>query len=222
MFALSANFGKAREDYLYLLGRNYPQRSLLKIVGDRYQLPAVERSMLFRGVVTHDGVTRRGEKKASELPRTVTLFIDGYNVLRTVGSYLSGKPVFISMDGFLRDASEIHRGKLNKKILLQSKKLLFERLSEIQPAETVIFLDAPVSKSGDLAADLNLMFTKFGIEGKAKTLLAVDQELCRLKTGIIVTSDSAIIDATTQSVYDLAHDILFWKFDPELINLREI
>ena len=120
---LSEYFIDAVSDYLYLLEKNYPQKLILKIVGDRYQLSGTERSMLYRGIQRTEDCENRKMKICAGLTQNVDLFIDGYNVIRTIGSYLLGLTVFISMDGYLRDASEMHRATLKKSILEQTLKL---------------------------------------------------------------------------------------------------
>ena len=107
MYLFSKGFQEAIVDYTYLIEKNYPRKTILKMVGDRYQLRSAERSMLYRGVCSRDESLNRKNKKLAALPENAVLHIDGYNVIRTIGSYLSGKQVFISVDGFLRDAAEI-------------------------------------------------------------------------------------------------------------------
>jgi len=99
-------FKTALKDYLFLLEKKYPQKAVLKLVSDKYGLNTYERSMLFRGVVTKEDIEKR--KQLESLPAGQNLFVDGFNVLRTVASYFLGRPVYIAMDGFLRDASELH------------------------------------------------------------------------------------------------------------------
>ncbi|HHN48821.1 MAG TPA: DUF434 domain-containing protein, partial [Bacteroidales bacterium] len=42
MKTLSDNFLQSAADYLYFLNRNYPQKALIKLIGDRYQLSGTE------------------------------------------------------------------------------------------------------------------------------------------------------------------------------------
>jgi len=55
---LSDGFFQAVCDYRYLLGHGYPQKSILKLVGDRYALPSHERVMLYRGLAREHGEER--------------------------------------------------------------------------------------------------------------------------------------------------------------------
>ena len=49
---LSVQFKAATKDYYYLLNREYSQKATLKLISDHYRLSGVQRSALFRGIVT--------------------------------------------------------------------------------------------------------------------------------------------------------------------------
>jgi len=221
MFTVSENFTKAVSDYLYLMERRYPQKSSLKLVGDRYQLSGTERSMLYRGVVTSAQSKPRQNKKVDQLPEKAILNIDGYNVIRTIGSYLLGRVVFISMDGFLRDASEMHRSTLRKQILDRTLLYLMDYFKNIKPEEIDIFLDEPVSKSGELAADLNQLMIDNKLNGKAITTHSPDYQLKQLRSGIVCTADSAVIENCSSNIFDMPHAILSLYFNPDFIKIKE-
>ncbi len=222
MFSLSRNFEKAVADYLYLLEKGYPQKSILKIVGDRYQLVSTERSMLYRGLVTKAERDVRKPKKLKKLPAGSKLTIDGYNVIRTIGSYLLGKPVFIAMDGFLRDAAEMHRSTLKKKTLDRTLEMLFNYLHSVAPQNVIIYLDEPVSKSGELASRLNELLGQYGLKGNALTARSPDHHLKAISHGLICTADSAVIDLCNTKVFDMAKAILDSAFHPEYITFEKL
>ena len=94
---LSKNFGNAVKDYYYLLGRDYPQKATIKLIGDRYRLTGIERSVLLRGIVKKEIAFERKKKILKEL--TISnrqLIIDCYNVLITINTYLNGNFIYIS------------------------------------------------------------------------------------------------------------------------------
>lgn len=222
MMILSKHFAIAVNDYLFLLEKAYPQKTILKIVGDKYQLAGVERSILFRGIATREKCRLRKSRNIRILKPGSSLFIDGYNVIRTIGSYLSGKTVFISMDGFLRDAAEMHRSVLREKVLNQSINLMFEFLNKSQLSKATIYLDEPISKSGELASILNNKLLKSGIDGDALTVHSPDHYLKEVNEGFICTADSAVIDNCQVKVYDLAKAILILNFKPDFINFEKM
>jgi hypothetical protein len=222
MTHLSDDFLQAAKDYRYLLEMEYSPKSILKLVGDRYQLRSVERSMLNRGIVSTDKSLFRQKKLTSELAAESALYIDGYNVIRTVGSYLLGKTLFISTDGLLRDAAEMHRTTLKEKILVQTLTLLFDYLLFQKVRQIIIYLDQPISKSGELASELNDRINQHDLEGKALTVHSPDHHLKKVQNGIVCTADSVIVDECQVPVFDLARSILDINYQPDLIELNEL
>ena len=125
-------------DYRYLLEHEYPQKSILKLVGDRYALPSHERVMLYRGLAGKQQVKVRQQKFISDIPAHAEVTLDGFNVCRTLGSYLNGNPVFVGQDGYLRDVSELHRKKLKWEVLERSVTLILGFLREKEDRKSVV------------------------------------------------------------------------------------
>ena len=219
---LSPDFKSAAHDYLFLMERRYPEKSVLKLVSDRYALSGEERSMLFRGVVMASLVEKR-EKKTIRKPEPGSNYIvDGYNVIRTVGSYLSGNFVFIAMDGFLRDASEIHKKAVGEELVYRSLDLILETLSRFESAGVHFFLDMPVSKSGELASFIDNRLSDFGLTGGAETVHSPDHYLKEARDGIVCTSDSVIVDECRLPVFDLAQQTLQMHFSPDFMDVSAV
>ena len=217
----SAHFSQAIADYLYLLERNYPSKSMLKLVGDKYALPAHERIMLYRGLATEKVLAGRKHKKTLQLTAGVPITIDGFNVCRTVGSYLSGNFVFEGLDGFLRDVSEIHRKKLGWEILVRSVDLIVKYLKSQKTGNVVFYFDKPLSHSGKMAALCGDILNKYGMPGHAETVYSPDYCLIKQKEGIICTADSYVIDSATVYTFDLAKSVLYTNFHPSIFNLKD-
>lgn len=223
MKTLSENFLEAASDYLFLLNRQYPQSSLVKLVGDRYQLNGNERSMIYRGIYSTTAACKRQEKRAA--PTGIhgqEITIDACNVLITTGSYLNGNIVFISNDHFLRDASEIHGKVFRTDLTDRSLTLLIDFLITHKPGEIRFFIDSPVSYSGQLAMKINKLMSEHNLKGLAETHPSPDFMLKATETGILATSDSAIIDKTQLPVLDLPYHVLMHHFTPDFIDLTAI
>ena len=218
----SSHFNTAVRDYLFLLERDYPEKSTLKLVSDRYALSGEERSMLFRGVVPAALVRKRNKKSVQEPEPKSRFLVDGYNVIRTVGSYLNGNFVFVAMDGFLRDVSEIHKKAVRNEIVYRSADLVMETLSGYKPAMVQFFLDRPISKSGELASYINRRLPDFGLTGEAETVHSPDHHLKEAGAGIVCTSDSAVIDECRLPVFDLALWTLKTHFSTDIIRLSAV
>ncbi len=215
-----ANFLKALEDYLFLLDRRYPQKTILKMVGDHYALSGDERALLFRGAAKKQQLKLRSEKKISLLPKNSVLYVDGFNVFRTIGSYLTGNFVFEGMDGFVRDASELHRQKLSWDILERVAELVVDFLKFTECKQAHFYFDSPISHSGDLVNHLLHKMGEAKLNGTAETAFSPDHILKETETGLICTSDSNIIDQSKVKAYDLSKGVLKHNFEPKIFSLK--
>jgi hypothetical protein len=218
---ISENFKYARRDYLFLLEKKYPQKGIIKLIGDRYALSGTERTMLYRGLTTKENIAHRKQKKAyvKEL-RGSELVIDGYNVMITIGNYLNGNAVFVSSDGYLRDAAEMH-GKVFRKVLMENVlNILLDDIIYLRIKKCRVFFDQPVSRSGELAIRVSMLMKEKGIIGEAMTADSPDYKLKQASKGLIATSDSSIIDNSQVKVFDLARHVIHHNFKPKFLDLR--
>jgi hypothetical protein len=221
MELVTSEFVLALKDYHYLIDRSYPHSESLKLTGNRYMLNKMQRILLSRGIFRTEEAERRIRKKVSFFTRPM-VYIDGYNVLFTIGNYLLGRPVFISNDTFLRDAGEIH-GKIQKgKIFSRSLDLLMTYLEHSGQNEYILLLDQPVTGSDDVRQAINRIMQNSSLPGEARTVPDPDEELIRLTDGMIATSDSEIIDQADIQVIDIAFEVLTAAFRPLFINLSEL
>lgn len=219
---IGKNFTEAAKDYLYLLGRKYSQRSILKLIGDRYALSSVERSVLYRGISSLEESRRKAVELAvpDELKNS-ELHIDGYNVLFTIGSYLNGNLVYISTDGFLRDASEIHGKAFRKELFNKAILLTFSYLQVNTPASVNFYFDKPVSHSGALSEKIRILIEHYGMKGSATTLSSPDHFLKTIDTGLIATSDSSIIDRCITRIIDLSKVVIQFHFKKDFLDVTK-
>lgn len=218
----SENLQKAIRDYRYLLNRDYPEKTTIKLVGDKYQLTGEERSILYRGISSKKSSDYRRSKKTNHF-KSGTIIIDVYNILFTFANYLNGRPVFIADDGFLRDAGEL-RGRISKKKLLgRIKELLFKFLDQHVQYNYLFYIDQPVSNSGKLAVEINEFLSLKQIEGKAYTCDSADNMIISEATSedTVCSSDSIIIEKTKTSVFDLSFYILQREFKTNFICLED-
>ncbi len=231
---LTANFIDALREYTIFLERGYSEKSVLKLVGDRRRLNAPQRTMLYRGVVARSTALRR-----RALRRRITagadLLVDGHNVLYTIANYLFGRVLYLSTDGYLRDAGEIHGRTPDIGVLTEAAVMLVDTLSKKRPRYVEMLLDQPVAYSGELAATIRKLFETGGIVGTVRTEKSPDYRLkrglrCREDSDsagrrtLVATSDSGIIDYAerrhTVHVTDLARMVLTNRFSPRFVSLR--
>jgi hypothetical protein len=206
--------------YKQLLEKGFPQKAILKLVGDRYRLGTIERTMLYRGICTDkDALLRKSKLTFIKEIKNKTIHIDGYNIFITIGSYLNGSPVFIGNDNFLRDASEIHGKIFKTELITRAIELTFIYLKRYKVSGLKFYLDQPVSNSGKLSVMLNKNIKRFKFAGISKTLPSPDFALKQIKQGIIATSDSSIIENCNVPVFDLARRVLYYNFKPDFYRL---
>jgi hypothetical protein len=200
-------FWHAAEEYLWIISREYPKRAALKLVGDKFMLSREMRQVLYRGVVPVRAAEAR-RKKIGNVRKGDLVLIDTYNVLFTVNNYLLGRPLFISNDGMLRDAGEMHGRIINKPQFSRSVSLMLEVLQMWSGATYIHYLDEPVSYSGRLSIELSKDMVQMEIEGDAHTVQSPDQMLKAEKSDAICTSDGGIIDQYEGRVIDLPRFLL--------------
>ena len=206
----------AAEDFLYLLDRSYPRKAGLQLVGNRYNLNALHREVLHRGVFARKEARERRQRLV-DIGRLVDfkLLVDGHNVLITVESGLAGRLLIAANDGLFRDVAGVsHRYRIST-LTHEAIEAIFRILQEYPPKETLFFLDAPIRQSGELAAALRSAMNKCNLSGGAQALKVPE---IRLKGGedVVASSDSAVLDEV-QKGFDLAAAVI--KSLPRRINL---
>lgn len=204
----------ASKEYLWMLSRGYPQKSSLKLVGDKFMLTRDMRQILYRGISAENQARTRSKMIGTVKAGDVVL-VDTYNVLFTINNYLLGKPLFISNDGLLRDAGEMRGRILNKPVFTRAIDLLLDVLKAWPKASYVLYLDEPVPFSGRLSAELSKDMTQMDIEGEAFTVQSPDHMLKHENSDAICTSDTVIIDHYQGRVVDLPRYLLDKYFQPE-------
>ena len=220
----SKNFNEAINDYFTLIEKKYPQKSILELVGTRYNLDRTQRSVLYRGVTTRKKAISRFNKLITENERITNnkIHIDCFNLLFTISSYLNGNLVYIGMDGFLRDTAESQGKGFNSGIFERCFDLILTYFKSYQPGYLLFYIDEPVDKSQELKHLTDIYFIKSNIDYKIILHKSPDRQIKGSKTGLIATSDSAIIDKSTLPVIDLAKNILKHHFDPKFFSMKAI
>lgn len=196
-----------------MLSRSYPQKTALKLVGDKFMLPRVMRQVLYRGISATKLAARRKARIGEAAPGDLIL-VDTYNVLFTVNNYLLGRPLFLSNDGILRDAGEMRGRIVNKPVFSRSVCLMLDVLNLWKYATFVLYLDDPVSFSGRLAMELSKDMVQMEIEGEALTVRSADRMLLEERSDAICTSDTEVIDGYRGKVIDLPRFLLEKFFNP--------
>lgn len=221
MFAYSEDFPNAVKDYESFLSKKYPQKAILKLVGNRFKLSGIERIMLYRGITTQDKAEMRRRKLIEESKlKNEILHIDAFNQLLTIGSYLYGRVVFISNDGFLRDASEAHGKAIETLLPLRSVEIVIAYLAKTEINGVKLYFDNQVAWFEIFCEKLEKSLPDFILQPEIIVSANVDKNLINQTEGIICSSDSAIIERTGLKVFDLARATLEYHFWPKFFDLN--
>jgi hypothetical protein len=216
----SKNLQMAAEDFRYLLNRGYPRKTTLELVGNRYQLTTDLRHLLHRGVFADPDAKSRREKRVSVKDIfNKNLAIDGHNVLITIEAGLSGRPLILGDDYFIRDISGLSGSFKKTEMTEKAIQFVINAIKIFKPRQTLFLFDAPISMSGKLAQEVRSQLKKENLSGDAMAVIVPEKILIGFP-GVIATSDTAIIDQS-EKVLDLAGYILGKKTRLEsLVRLR--
>lgn len=198
---------KGAVDFRYLLGRGYPRKNSLELIGNRYGLRKGGRDLLHRGVFSPDDAARRREKLVGmEGIRNADVAVDGHNVLITVEAALGQQPLIAADDGLIRDISGASSAYKMGQATLKAVDLIMETLRGSHPKSVVFLFDSPISKSGRLASYVADRLRTADLPGEARAV-RVPETILIGYPGIVATSDSAIIDRVNH-VVDLAARVI--------------
>jgi hypothetical protein len=206
-----------------MLRRGYPQKTALQMVATRYGLSSEERSVLFRGVMEEEQSAGRREKLLTKLPEAVqAMHIDTANVLFTIAAYLRGKLIYIADDGWIRDASELHRMPGTEIKTMDAVNLLMKTNMLPCPREIILYTDEKLDGMDEIADALKGKSPLGSSPARLIRADSADHGLYELKSGVIATSDSIIIDRADVPLFDLARYILEFHFEPDFLDIRKI
>jgi hypothetical protein len=198
---------KASEDFRFLLNRGYPRKAALELVGNRYGLTFDERHLLHRGVFSNSDSRLRREKKIStQEVRNKDLALDGHNVVITIEAGLSGRPLILGDDGFIRDISGLSGSFKKTETTEKAIQCIIHAIKKIKPRQSLFLFDAPISMSGRLAREVRLRLKRENLSGDALAVKVPEKILIGFQ-GVIATSDTALIDQS-KMVLDLAGYVL--------------
>jgi hypothetical protein len=203
---LSAKLADAVRDLRYLLNRGYPRDSAVTFIANHYRLKLDERHLLARCVFSKAEVVSHQKKMVSDAEvQGKRLGVDGYNVLITVESILTGKPVVRCDDGFIRDLRAIFGKYRISSVTPRALTAILKIISRARPREVVVMFDSQVSRSGELAAQVRRRLRQVGLRGDARTVAGVDFKI----RGFDVTSstDRAIIEKS-KAVWDIPAEVI--------------
>lgn len=211
-------------EYSWLLTRGYATDSALKLVGDRHGLTARQRMAVRRSACSDQALEHRTATMIT-LPDAAgrPVGIDGYNLLITIESALSGALIIGGRDGCCRDLAGIHGTYRKVEETLPALEMIIDHLAPFDIPHIDWYLDSPVSNSGrlkTLMADLLATRPDHATRTTAWNIELVHNPDAALAAypHAIVSSDSDVLDRCGVWV-NLAADIIdtrlssAWKLD---------
>ena len=187
----------AVRDYSWLLSRGYAADASLKLVGDTLTLTARQRLLVRRCACTQVQLEGRRESELrSDKVTNRDLHVDGFNVLITLESALSGGFVFVGRDGCYRDLSSVHGSYKRVAETGDAILLIGETLNTLGVHTVRWLLDRPVSNSGRLRELLLDLAGDSGWRWEVELCTSPDSELKR-SDEVVATTDSVVLDAVS-------------------------
>lgn len=185
---------KSVADLSLLLTKGYALKSSLKLVGDHFALTQRQRLAVRRSACSDRQLGLRRDKQLQiQQLAGEEIVIDGYNLLITLEALLSGGPVFVGVDGCLRDMSGIH-GSYRRVIETSGAlELVAEYLASVKVSGVRWLFDRPVSNSGRLKTFIRRLAEDNDWPWQVELLTNPDKELISTDR-IIATSDSDVLD----------------------------
>jgi hypothetical protein len=205
--AAGALLREAARDLCWLFSRGYPHASALKLVGDRYELVARQRTAVSRCCCGEAAAARRRscQRDAAEL-QGATLWVDGYNVLTTIEAALAGGVILAARDGVYRDMASMHGSYRRVSETAPALELIGRTMAALEIPRCRWLLDRPVSNSGRLKQLIELTAQSRGWRWEAELVLDPDPLLAACDE-VVATADSAVLDQC-RAWFNLAREVV--------------
>jgi hypothetical protein len=179
----------------WLLTRGYAEDSSLALVGNRHELTERQRMAVRRCACSDKSLAgRRRTQRPLEACLDRPLAVDGYNLLITIESALSGGVVLVGRDGCHRDLASIHGTYRQVEETGPALLLIADYLRQAGVREVVWFLDRPVSNSGRLRGFMTDALADSPIRWAVELVDNPDPVLADYD-GAAASSDSWILDS---------------------------
>ena len=182
----------AGRDLHYLINRGYPTKNASVFVGNHYLLSERQRLALVRSLATDIAASDRKAKEKTRLEPGSDVFIDCFNTVISLEIAFSHSTLLLCMDGTIRDLAGL-RGTYRLIDKTTPAILAIRRVLEAEKVGRAHFLiDAPVSNSGRLKAQIAELFSGSSVTAEFAVIRDVDRSLYGREN--VITSDAVILD----------------------------
>ncbi|MFK7904618.1 MAG: DUF434 domain-containing protein [Chitinophagales bacterium] len=188
---------RATSDLSWLLSNGYAERASLKLVGDRFKLTERQRKAIQGASCSDASKQSRNEKHCSlEALKDSHVFIDGFNLLITLESALSGGFIFKGRDGSRRDLASVHGTYKRVSETIEAIQLVGKILPLLQVQKATWYFDQPVSNSGRLKVLIYEVIEGWGLDWDVQLVYNPDKELVGSPAidNIVVSADAMVLE----------------------------
>lgn len=204
----------AAEELSWLLSRGYAEGSALKLVGDRHGLRVRQRQAVSRSACTDEQLeSRLARRKTADDLMGRSLWVDAFNVLISLESWLSGAVLVQGRDHALRDLASVHGSYRSVDETDAALGLLACALRGFGPSEITVLFDRPVSNSGQIAARARERLATTGLPCDVSCVPNPDAVLVTID-GIVASADRWVLDRAAAWV-DLPSAVIAVRPSPE-------
>ena len=179
------------EDIVYLLDRGYPFKTVITFVGNRHRLTERQRTALMRMCASHEMIAQRKSRQLDALAKGCTVHIDAFNAIVLMETALSGSMILKGLDGCYRDLSGLAGTYSVIDTTGPGIAHILRTLQKHDIAQAVFWVDAPVSNSGRLKAEIAEQAEQLGFPIDIRMVRDADAELKKLDH--VISGDSEII-----------------------------
>ena len=184
----------------WLLSKGYAMHSSLDLVGNHHQLIQRQRLAVSRVACSDESKKLRQDKCLPlEKIRDKQLIIDGFNLLISIETALSGGVILCCRDGCIRDIAGIHGSYHPVNETGPAIELIGRTLGSFEPQKVLWLFDKPISNSGRLVMMVRDIAEEHGWQWEADVDKNPDEAILATNN-IAITSDSMILDSVGQWV----------------------
>jgi hypothetical protein len=192
-----ANVNKLRRacgDLSLLVSRGYAEKSSVKLVGDRFDLTSRQRLAIVRASCSDQQLRTRRNKQVLQGHLTgLSVAVDGYNILITLESALSGAPLFVCRDSVIRDLAGIHGTYRRVEETAGAMELAAEVFEAAGVGHVQWYFDSPVSNSGRLKTAMYEFAVESGLAWDIELVNNPDKVLADCEE-VVISGDSDVLD----------------------------
>lgn len=181
----------AQQDLIYLLDHEYPMKQAATFVGNHFQLSVRQRTALMRSSCSTTNLQSRKKREFTGSLAGQTLFIDGFNLVITLETALSGSTLLTCMDGTIRDLCGLHGTYRLIDKTTKALELIGNLLQKLAVAAVVFVLDRQISNSGRLR---NRIIDQLQKSFPVDVQLSDHADILLFQQNYVATSDSGILD----------------------------